>query len=125
MVRFLVQFITILFIYLIGNRLVEWLGLPIPGSIVGLALLFLALLSGVCKLTWVEKAAQLHIKHITLLFIPFAVGVWSYTGIFRIEGLKLVVILTISSLFVLIVTAFSAEYLNTKRRGGKQNGSDD
>ncbi|MDQ0201400.1 CidA/LrgA family protein [Neobacillus ginsengisoli] len=122
MVRIIAQFLTILFVYLIGNQIVTWLKLPIPGSIVGMALLFIALVSGVCKLKWVEKVAQLHIKHITLLFIPFAVGVWHYAGIFRIEGLKLAIILVTSSLFVLFVTAYSAEYFETKRTRRKQNG---
>jgi holin-like protein len=125
MVRFIVQFLTILLIYLFGNRLVLWLDLPIPGSIVGMVLLFVALSLGVCKLKWVEAVAQLHIKHFTLLFIPFAVGVWHYTDIFRLEGLKLVVILTTSSLFVLLVTAYIAEYFETKNKRRQQNGHND
>jgi holin-like protein len=116
LVRFIVQFFTILVIYQIGNRLVTWLDLPVPGSIVGMAILFLALLTGVCKLTWVERAAQMHIKHITLFFIPFAVGVWHYIGIFQIEGIKLAAILVISSLGVFLVTAFIAEFFEIKRK---------
>ena len=125
MVRIIAQFLTILGIYLIGTRLVTWLDLPVPGSIVGMVLLFIALVSGVCKLKWVEAAAQLHIKHITLLFIPFIVGVWHFAGIFRVEGIKLVIILAVSSLVVLLVTGFIAEFLETKRKGSNQNGNND
>ncbi|MBU8917424.1 CidA/LrgA family protein [Bacillus sp. FJAT-29953] len=125
MVRYFVQFITILLIYLIGNGLVRWLDLPVPGSIVGMALLFLGLTLKVCKLKWVEAIAQLHIKHITLLFIPFAVGVWHYTGIFRIEGLKLTAILAASSISVLLVTAGIAEFFEIKTKKGRQNGKND
>jgi holin-like protein len=125
MVRTIAQFLTILLIYLLGDRLVAWLSLPVPGSIVGMALLFIALVSGVCKLKWVETAAQLHIKHITLLFIPFIVGVSHYAGIFRVEGIKLAIILAASSLVVLLVTAFIAEYFETKRKRSKQNGNND
>ncbi|MEH7081827.1 CidA/LrgA family protein [Neobacillus drentensis] len=123
MVRNIAQFLTILVIYLIGTRLVTWLDLPVPGSIVGMVLLFIALLSGVCKLQWVEAAAHLHIKHITLLFIPFIVGVWHFAGIFKVEGIKLAIILAASSLVVLLVTAFIADYLETKRKWRKQNGN--
>ncbi|QIZ08973.1 CidA/LrgA family protein [Priestia megaterium] len=125
MVRTIAQFLTILVIYLTGTRLVTWLDLPVPGSIIGMALLFIALMSGACKLKWVEAAAQLHIKHITLLFIPFIVGVWHFAGIFRVEGIKLAIILAVSSLVVLLVTAFIAEYLETKRKRSKQNGNND
>jgi len=123
MVRTIAQFLTILVIYLTGTRIVTWLELPVPGSIVGMALLFIALVSGLCKLQWVETAAQLHIKHITLLFIPFIIGVWHFAGIFRVEGIKLAIILAASSLVVLLVTAFIAEYLETKRKWRKQNGN--
>lgn len=124
MIRFIVQFFTILVIYLTANTLVKWLNLPVPGSIVGMALLFLALLLGVCKLSWVEMVAQLHVKHITLLFIPFAVGILHYTRYFRTEGFKLALILITSSLLVLLVTAFTAEYYEIKNKRGERNNND-
>jgi holin-like protein len=125
MVRFIAQFLTILLIYLIGDNLVKWLNVPIPGSIIGMALLFITLMSGALKLTWVEAVAQLHIKHITLLFIPFAVGVLHYTGSFQTEGIKLAVTLMASSFFVLLVTAFIAEYYEKRRKRRKQGGIND
>lgn len=123
MVRILFQFLIMLVIYLVGNSLVTWLHLPLPGSIVGMILLFAALSLGVCKLTWVENVAQLHIKHFTLLFIPSIIGVLHYTGTFQTEGFKLAVILAISSLVVLLVTAYTAEYYENKRKRRKQNGN--
>lgn len=124
MVRFIAQFLTILLIYLVGNSLVKWLDLPVTGSIVGMAILFIALMFGF-KLKWVEAVAEVHIKHITLFFIPFAVSVWHYTGIFRNDGLKLAAILATSSLVVLLVTAYLAEYLDTIRKRRRHNGKND
>lgn len=86
-----------------------------------MVLLFVALSLGVCKLTWVERVAQWHIKHITLLFIPSIIGILHYTDIVQSEGLKLAVILITSSLVVLLVTAHTAEYYENKKRR-KQNG---
>ncbi|XJZ25690.1 CidA/LrgA family protein [Bacillota bacterium Lsc_1132] len=125
MIRLLAQFFTIFIFYQIGNLLVSWFSLPLPGSIVGMGLLFLALSLGGCKLIWVESVAQLHIKHITLLFIPFIVGVWHYTGIFRMEGVKLGAVLAASSLTVLLVTAFIAEFYETKFQRRSRNGNPD
>jgi holin-like protein len=125
MIKYLAQFITIIIIYLFGNGLAVWLKLPVPGSIIGMFLLFLGLLTGLIKLSWIEEIAQLHIKHLTLLFIPFTVGVFHYIGIFRIEGIKLVFTLVISSLAVLLVTAFIAEAFDTKIKRGKENGNND
>ncbi|MGG1675310.1 CidA/LrgA family protein [Neobacillus sp. NRS-1170] len=125
MVRYVVQFLTILFFYLLGNGLVTWFSLPFSGSIVGMILLFIALILRICDLKWVESVAQLHIKHITLLFIPFAVGVWHFTRIFRNEGVKLSTILAVSSLVVLFITAIIAEIIETNSKRSKRNGEND
>jgi holin-like protein len=125
MIKYLAQFITIIIIYLLGSGLAAWLKLPVPGGIIGMFLLFLGLLTGVIKLSWIEEIAQLHIKHFTLLFIPFTVGVFHYIGIFRIEGIKLIFTLVISSLAVLLVTAFIAEAFDSKIKRGKENGNND
>lgn len=117
MLRNIFQFITIIIFYLAGNKLSIWLGLPVPGSIVGMVLLFAALLCGVIKLSWIETIGQLHIKHLTLLFIPFTVGVFHYIGIFRMDGVKLMAIIMISSLVVLLVTSSIAEYYDKMKRG--------
>jgi holin-like protein len=125
MTKYLAQFITIIIIYLFGNGLAAWLKLPVPGSIIGMFLLFLGLLTRLVKLAWIEEIAQLHIKHLTLLFIPFTVGVFHYIGIFRIEGIKLIFTLAISSLAVLLVTAFIAEAFDSKIKRGNENGNND
>jgi holin-like protein len=125
MIKYLAQFITIIIIYSLGNGLSAWLKLPVPGSIIGMFLLFMGLLTGVVKLSWIEKIAQLHIKHLTLLFIPFTVGVFHYITIFQIEGLKLVFTLVISSLAVLLVTALIAEAFDSKITRGNDNGNND
>ncbi|WP_223590512.1 CidA/LrgA family protein [Neobacillus bataviensis] len=125
MVRYFAQFLTILVFYLLGNGLVTWFSLPLSGSIVGMILLFIALILGICDLKWVESVAQLHIKHITLLFIPFAVGIWHFTRIFRNEGVKLSAILAVSSMVVLIITAIIAEIIETNSKRSKQNGEID
>lgn len=119
MVRYLAQFITILLIYTLGNKIVALLHIPVPGSMMGMGILFLGLYSGAIKLTWIEDISQWHIKHLSLLFIPFTVGVIHYTGIFRIEGIKLVITLALSSLTVLLVTAFIAEAFDKNKRGNK------
>jgi holin-like protein len=124
-VKYLAQFITIMIIYFFGNGLSVWMKLPIPGSIIGMFLLFIGLLTGVMKLSWIEKIAQLHIKHLTLLFIPFTVGVFHYITIFQIEGLKLFFTLVISSLTVFLVTALIAEAFDSKLKRGNDNGNND
>jgi holin-like protein len=118
MAGYLAQFITVLSFFLLGNLLSGWLNIPVPGSMIGMGLLFGSLQTGIIKLSWVEAIARLHIKHISLLFIPFTVGVFHYTGIFKLEGFKLVLTLVLSSLAVFMVTALIAELFEWKAKRG-------
>jgi holin-like protein len=115
--RLVLQIGLLALLYLLGSALASYFHLPLPGSILGMLLLFFALLLGVCRMSWIEEGAVLHLKHITLLFIPPIINVVQYTGIFRKEGAKLLIVLGISSFIVLLVTAYAAEwYEKIKRR---------
>ena len=47
------QILLLAFIGVLGGYLKEWLHLPLPGTLVGMILLFLLLCSGIIKLNWV------------------------------------------------------------------------
>ncbi|SDI04824.1 CidA/LrgA family protein [Alteribacillus bidgolensis] len=111
MLEKITQWLILLGIYFIGSSLSNIFHLPLPGSIIGMMLLFVLLLSGLFKLQWVEKVAQLHLKHMTLLFIPFIVGVFLSLDIFRVQGWKLLFVLVITSLIVLLGTAYTCSRL--------------
>ncbi|WP_158738676.1 CidA/LrgA family protein [Alteribacillus sp. YIM 98480] len=117
-----VQWSILLSVYYTGIRLSAFFHLPLPGSIVGLLLLFVLLLTGFVKLEWIEGVASLHLKHMTLLFIPFIVGVFLSLDIFRVQGLKLLFVLVITSLIVLLSTAYTVQgYEWVKSRRMKEN----
>lgn len=118
MFRLLFQFLLISFMYFLGNVFVYVFQLSIPGSVVGMVLLFLSLFFGVIKLGWVERVANFHLKHITLLCIPAIVGVFYYLDIFQTEGLKLLFVLITSSLFILGLTAYFVQFF--ERKEGKE-----
>jgi holin-like protein len=118
LLRLIYQFLIICWIYISGIVLVKVLQLPLPGSIVGMFILFLALVSEKLKLEWVENAANLYLKHMSLLFIPPIIGVVLFMDILRAYGWKLFIVLIISSLNVLLGTAGTVE-LYEKVKGRK------
>ncbi|WP_307337828.1 CidA/LrgA family protein [Caldalkalibacillus uzonensis] len=63
-------------------------------------LLFLALWSGMMKLEWVEQAADLHLKHMTLFFIPPIVGIVYFADVFLRQGITVLLVIMISSVCV-------------------------
>ncbi|OOV16008.1 CidA/LrgA family protein [Deinococcus sp. LM3] len=58
----------------LGQALVGALGWPLPGSVVGMALLWAALGTGVVRLHWIADAADGLLGILGLLFVPATVG---------------------------------------------------
>ncbi|WP_408008613.1 CidA/LrgA family protein [Pseudalkalibacillus sp. A8] len=118
--QFLWQFTLISSALLLGSLIVSIFHLPIPGSIAGMFLLLILLLTGLIKLHWVEKAANFQIRHMTLLFIPPVISAVVYIHLLEKELWKLLLILGISSLSIILVTGLAVEWYEKFRRRQKE-----
>jgi holin-like protein len=101
----------------LGAALKEVIPLPIPASMFGLCLLFLALYIKIIKLEWVEKGANWLLAELLLFFVPSAVGIVNYDEILSVEGAEIVGLIGISTIFVMGITALIAERIT----GGKRS----
>jgi holin-like protein len=89
---------------------------PIPASMYGLLLLFLALAFHVVKLEWVEQGAGWLMAELLLFFVPSAVGIVNYQQIISLQGLEIVVLITISTMIVMGLTALTADKIAARKR---------
>lgn len=64
----------------LGSALVDGLGLPLPGSVAGMLLLWAALEAGAVRLEWLERGASSLLGVLGLLFVPAGVGLAQYAG---------------------------------------------
>lgn len=89
----------------LGELLVRLLGWPLPGPVLGMGLLLLAL--GLFKglLAHIQDAADDLLSHLALLFVPAGVGVLLYLDIISKHWLALLLTLVLSTLITLVVTA--------------------
>jgi len=103
----------ILICQLAGEVIVRGLRLPLPGPVLGLALLFIALLTrdyipalarGPLREGEVEGAAKGMLAHLSLLFVPAGVGVVQQLDLLAQRGLAIVGVLAASVLVTLLVT---------------------
>jgi holin-like protein len=74
-----------------GQALTGALGLPLPGSVVGLVLLWAALGVRLVRLHWITDAADGLLGVLGLLFIPATVGFLQFLGAGAAWGLWLLV----------------------------------
>lgn len=116
--------IQLLFLWLInelGYLLVKTFHLPVPGSVIGMVMLFVLLMTGVIKLSWVEAASGLLIKHLAFFFIPIAVGLMNFGSLFLKSGVSLIIVILGSIVVGLFVTGFVSQGL-VKKKGDAKDG---
>ena len=109
--------ITLLLVYqLAGEIVVVALGLPIPGPVVGMALLFVTLVIRGHVTGDLRETASGLLRHLSLLFVPAGVGVMLHFGRIGDEWLPLAAALVGSTLLTIAVTALVLRAL--MRRAG-------
>lgn len=101
---------------LMGELLHYYLEVPLPGNVLGLILFTISLFTGVVKLEWVEKTADLLLKHLILFFIPVIVAVITTVELIQGEVLVTGVGLIGSAFLVLLTTGLTVKHI-AKRRG--------
>jgi holin-like protein len=91
-----------------GELLVRALRLPLPGPVLGLGLVLLALAWGPTR-RWVAApvaaAAELLLAHLSLLFVPLGVGVIAHLGLLGEHAGALVLVVVLATFAGLVSTA--------------------
>lgn len=96
---------------LIGEALVRTLAVPVPGPVVGMALLLLVLVWRPSVLGAVKTTAQTLLQHLSLLFVPAGVGVMLHLQRLGDEALAIGVALVLSTLVGLASAALTMAWL--------------
>lgn len=102
--KFVKGIVILLAFYGVGVAASKWLHIPLPGNLVGMLLLTLALCMGWVKMDWVEQAGSFLIRHMLLFFVPIIVGVASYLNVFTQNPLPIVLSMILGPLLVMLVT---------------------
>lgn len=110
----LTQFLIFSFILLIANILSIGISVilpefPVPTPLIGLVLLFIALVSGLVKLEQVESLSTDLIGLIGLLFVPSGISLISSLTLFKQEGIKIIVVVIISTVVLLLSVAYTSQ----------------
>ena len=88
----------------LGELLARGLQAPLPGPVLGLLALLLALKLPAIRLP-VAAAADLLLAHLSLLFVPVGVGVMTHLALVSQYGLRMLLVITVSTWIGLAVTA--------------------
>jgi len=107
--RLIVELAILCSLFLLGGQLASWLGWPIPGGVMGLALLLILFASGVLKPAMLQLGAGWLMAEMLLFFIPALMSLLDYGSLIREEGWRILLVIAVSTLMVMVVTALTVE----------------
>ena len=93
-----------------GEGLAQVLRLPFPGPVVGMGMLLVALQWPRVRAP-IAAAAELLLAHLSLLFVPVGVGIITHLSLVSQYGVKLLVVIVLSTWAGLAVTALTLRAL--------------
>ena len=102
---------TLLIYQLIGETLTFGFGLPIPGPVIGMALLLATLALRPALLARIKPVGTTLLSHLSLLFVPAGVGVMVHFARLSEEGVAIVAAVVGSTLLAIVATAATAAFL--------------
>ena len=113
-IRIIVQIGILWLFYYAGVLIVHLTGIFIPASIVGLVLLWIAMLLNIVNVKWIQDGAGLMIGFLTLFFVPTTVGVMEYPELLTKDGALLVIAVVISSAITIVLTGKVSLFIEKK-----------
>lgn len=108
--------ITLFLVFqLAGEVIALALGLPVPGPVIGLVLLFAALVLRGAIPDPIRDTANNLLQHLSLLFVPAGVGVVVHAATLRDQWFPIVIALIVSTALTIAITALVLDRLAQRR----------
>jgi holin-like protein len=100
-----------------GEALARILHLPVPGSVLGMLLLFAALVLRRRVPADLEQASQAVLRPLTLYFVPASVGIMTMGPLLREEGLRIGLVLVLATILPMLVCGYGLDRWLRHREG--------
>jgi holin-like protein len=110
---------TLLVFQAIGEVLSFSLKLPVPGPVLGMALLAAYLMLDARAADRLRGTSLELLKHLSLLFVPAGVGVMLHAARLAEEGLAIGIALVASTALAILVTALVVQWTSRRLAGAR------
>lgn len=112
--NFFQQALTIAVILLISKMIESFIPFPMPASVIGLVLLFIALCTGIVNLGQVEGVGTALTNNISFLFVPAGISVINSLPLLSQSPILIIMLIIISTLLLLISVGYVSQIFVTK-----------
>ena len=111
--------IIIFGIYLLGVLITDITGVPIPGNVIGMVILFLLLYLKVIKVEQISTISNFFLEHLAFFFIPAGVGLISTFSVIKNIWLQLLIVCFVTTAITMICTGLVVQKIANKKEGDK------
>lgn len=117
--KILMQSFWLLFFYLLGLGVSMLIGGLVPGSVLGMVLLFIALALGWISPDKVNRVSELLIGNMVLFFLPAAVGFITAVGLVTANLTAILVASAVSTILIIAAVGITQQRLENHKRKQK------
>ena len=115
---------VLLLCQLLGELIVVYLNLPVPGPVIGMAILFFGLVLYGKVPEKLSDTANGLLEQLSLLFVPAGVGVMTHLTLLGNQWLPLTASLVISTLLTIAITGLLMQHLSKQAASTEPKGDD-
>ncbi|WP_458527088.1 CidA/LrgA family protein [Onishia taeanensis] len=116
----IVGFIILLGCQFLGELIVRGFSIPVPGPVMGMVILLIALLINGKVPKGLRKTGEGLLNYLTLLFVPAGVGMMVHFKLIQADFWTIVITLLVSTALTLAVTAKVMMWMNKRVSGAEQ-----
>ncbi|CAM3335531.1 CidA/LrgA family holin-like protein [Paenibacillus lupini] len=117
--KIIIQILFFIVFSWIMNRLVLGLHIPVPGSILGMILLFVMLQMKIIPRKYIESGSDWLIATMLLFFIPPAVGIIGYRQLILNEGVQIALVIGLGTIIVMLCSGLVAQQVAKRKEGSR------
>lgn len=114
--KLLRQFLIVLIICFTGEVLNKVVHIPLPGSIIGMILLFVFLMTGLIKLDMINEICKFLMDHLAFFFIPSGVGLLAYMRVIGGNFAPILIICFVTTILVMVVTGLTVQFIKGRSK---------
>ena len=95
----------------IGNLLSGLLGGFMPGSVIGMLLLFVSLLTGIVQDRWIRQVATFLTDNMMIFFMPAFMGIMDLWGVVKMDLWAWIAVLVLTTILVMLASGLTLTFV--------------
>ncbi|MEF2245719.1 MULTISPECIES: CidA/LrgA family protein [unclassified Paenibacillus] len=116
--KIIVQVLFLIILAKFCDFLVQWMHLPVPGSIVGIIILYTLLKLKIIRLNWIEMGSQWLLSEMLLFFIPATVSIINYKALIMHSGIQVLATILGSTIVVMLCAGLIGQRISNRNESG-------